>query len=33
MQVETSSNKNLGLNEQVQALCVGDGLSTRDKRN
>ena len=33
IQVETNNNKNLGVNEPVQALCFGDGLSTRDKRN
>ena len=33
IQVETNSNKNSGVSEQVQALCFGDGLSTRDKHN
>ena len=32
-QVETNNNKNLGVSEQVQALCFGDRLSTRGKRN
>ena len=33
IQVETNNNKNLGVGERVQALCFGDGISTRDKRN
>ena len=33
IQVETNNNKNLGASQRVQALCFGDGLSTRDKRN
>ena len=30
---ETNNNKNLVVSERVHALCFGDGLSTRDKRN